>query len=450
MSMSENVREIVLDTLVTLDTENKKSHLLIRDILDKYDYLDARDKAFFKRVTEGTIYKKITIDFCIDSYSKKPVDKLKPIIRSLLRMSVYQILFMEKVPDNAVCDEAVKLCRKRSFEEFTPFVNAILRNICKDKEKLPDLSRCSSKINELSVKYSCPEWLVRMFTKEQENPEALLASFDTVKATCVKITDPGKKEKLFMEWENANIHFKKSEYIEDAYLLYDFEGIETVPGFLEGCLIVQDESSMLAAKATGVKRGDKYTVIDVCAAPGGKTSYVASAMAPFGRVLSFDVSENKVDLIKENLERLKLENAEASVKDATVYSHELYEKADILIADVPCSGLGVMSRKSDIKYNISNEAMQEICSLQKQILLNVSKYVKPGGVLVYSTCTIHKAENEKMVKFITENLPFEGDSLKPYVPEMFKIERNCDYAVQLLPNVDGTDGFFVARFVKKG
>lgn len=450
MSMSENVREIILDTLVTLDTENKKSHLLIRDILDKYDYLDARDKAFFKRVTEGTIYKRITIDFCIDSYSKKPVDKLKPIIRNLLRMSIYQILFMEKVPDNAVCDEAVKLCRKRSFEEFTPFVNAILRNICKDKEKLPDLSKCTSKVNELSVKYSCPEWIVRMFMKEQKDPEDLLAAFDTVKPTCVKIINQSEKERLFMEWENKNIHFKKSEYIEDAYLLYDFEGIETVPGFPEGFLIVQDESSMLAAKATGVKAGDRYTVIDVCAAPGGKTSYVAANMYPSGRVLSFDVSDTKVNLIRENVERLGLLNVEASVGDATKYNPELFEKADILIADVPCSGLGVMSRKSDIKYNISNEAMQEICVLQKQILMNVSQYVKPGGVLIYSTCTIHKAENEKMVRFITENLPFEGDSLKPYVPEMFKIERDCDFAVQLLPNRDGTDGFFVARFIKKG
>lgn len=448
--MSENVREIILDALVTLDTENKKSHLLIRDILDKYDYLDARDKAFFKRVTEGTVYKRITIDYCINAYSKKPVEKLKPVIRALLRMSVYQIMYLEKVPDSAVCDEAVKLCRKRSFEEFTSFVNAVLRNIGRDKAKLPDLSGCKNEAERLSIKYSCPEWIVRMFIKEQKDAEALLASFDTIKPTAVKITQPSEKERLFMEWENKNIHFKKSEYIEDAYLLYDFEGIEAVPGFNEGWLIVQDESSMLAAKSTGIRQGDKLTVIDVCAAPGGKTSFVASEMYPAGRVLSFDVSERKVDLIRENVARLDLANVEAMVGDARVFNPDLAEKADVLIADVPCSGLGVMSRKSDIKYNISNEAMQEICALQKEIIGNVTRYLKPGGVLIYSTCTIHKAENEKMVKYITENLPFVGDSLKPYVPELFKTERGSDYAVQLLPNIDGTDGFFVARFIKKG
>lgn len=447
--MADNIREIVLDTLLTLERENKKSHLLIREVLDKYDYLDTRDKAFFKRLSEGTISYTITLDYILNKYSSKPIEKCKPVIRALLRMSAYQILFMDKVPDSAVCDEAVKLCRKKSFEAFTPFVNGVLRNISKEKEKALDFSNITDEITRLSLQYAMPEWLVRMFKKEQPDVEALLKGLIRIRPTCVRIVDLSQKNVLLTKWKEMGIKVSESKYLEDAYLIEGFDGMESLPGFSEGMVIVQDESSMLAAKATGIEKGASLRVMDVCAAPGGKTSYVASKMQPNGKVLSFDVSENKVELIRENVNRLSLENVEANVLDATEFKEEYLESADVVIADVPCSGLGIMARKSDIKLNITNEAMKEICDLQKKIISNVSRYVKKGGVLIYSTCTIHKAENEKMVKFILDNLPFEGDSLKPYLPKVFEVERQNEYSVQLLPNVDETDGFFVARFIKK-
>lgn len=446
--MSINTREIIADTLYILETENKKSHLLLRDVLEKYDYLDFRDKAFIKRVTEGTISGKITLDYILDSFSKKPMDKCKPMVRVILRMSAYQILFMDKVPDNAACDEAVKLVKKLSFETFGPFVNGILRNICKSKETLLNFDNIEDTAERLSVKYSVPLWIVKMFMKEQKDAEALLKAMNTVKGTCVRFVKTDKKAEYLSKWDAEGISFRESKYVEDAYLLSDFEGIETVSGFNDGVLMVQDESSMLASMAAGVKKNSDLTVIDVCAAPGGKTCFVASLMEN-GKVISCDVSDLKVSLIEENVSRMGLKNVVPTVWDATVLNEEFVEKADIVIADVPCSGLGVMSRKSDIKYNISNESMKEICDLQKKIVENVYRYVKPGGVLIYSTCTIHKAENEKMVKYILENLPFKGDSLKPFIPKLFKIERPLDYAVQMLPNVDGTDGFFVSRFVRK-
>ncbi len=444
--MNENIRKIVLDTLLVYETENKKSHLLIRDVLLKYDYLDKRDKAFFKRVTEGTILNRITLDYVLDSYSKKPMAKCKPVVRVLLRMSAYQLLFMDKIPKSAVCDEAVKLCRKDSFEEFCPFVNAVLRNIAKDGEKCLDFSRIEDETLRLSVKYSMPEFLVKMFVKEQPDAEKLLKALTTVTQTSVRIVDAKDETEILGKWKEAGVKYTQSIYAKHAYNIESFEGAELLYGFTDGKVIILDESSMLAAMATGIQKGDKVTVLDVCAAPGGKSTFVASLMNPYGTVISRDVSMLKVSLIDDNVARLNLSNVKTEVFDATCFDESMEEFADVVICDVPCSGLGVMARKSDIRYNVSNEGMKEICDLQKKIVENAAKYVKKGGVFVYSTCTIHKAENEKMVKYIESNTDLRLDSLKPVLPVLFEKTRPNDAYVQLRPDVDATDGFFVARF----
>ena len=448
LAVNENIREITLDTLITLDTEHKKSHLYIRDVLLNYDYLDYRDKAFFKRLTEGTISYRLTLDYILNSVSSKPMDKCKVTVRNLLRMSAYQLLYMERVPDNAVVDEACKLCKKKHYEQFVPFVNAILRKVSKDKENLLNFEGIEDECLRLSVKYSCPEWIVKMFKKEQGDAEAILKGLLRVRPTTVRLVYPEKKDEILKAWEKDNVKFKPAKYVDDAFYLEGFEGIESVYGFKEGFFFAQDESSMMAAMATGVTEKDNLTVMDVCAAPGGKSMFAASLMKGKGEVLSFDVSDSKVQLIWENVSRCHLTNVSPMVADASEYHEEFKEKADILICDVPCSGLGVMARKSDIKYNITNEAMKDICDLQKKILLNAANYLKPGGVLIYSTCTIHKAENEKMVKFILNNLPFRGDSLKPFLPAAFEKERESESYLQLIPAEEGTDGFFIARFVK--
>ena len=447
--MSVNTREIILDILLELEKRDAKSHLLIRDVLLKYDYLDARDKGFIKRVSEGTVFNRITLDYVLDKYSSKSVAKCKPAVAAILRMSLYQILYMDKVPDNAVCDEAVKLCRKKSFEAFCPFVNGVLRSICRDKDNALSFDGINDKTERLSVQYSCPEWIVKMFMKEQNDAESLIKALSEIRPTYVKVLRSDDAPMLEKEWTEKGIKFESVGSIADAYKLESFEGMESVPGFLEGKFLIQDVSSMICAESTGVRVGDDLKVLDVCAAPGGKSSYVASRMLPKGEVISCDVSEDKVSLIADNVERMGLTNITPMLQDATEFNSEFENRFDVVIADVPCSGLGVMSRKSDIKYKISNEAMKDICDLQKKIVTNVSRYVKPGGVLVYSTCTVHKAENEKMVKFITENLPFKEDSLKPYVPFLFTGERKADTHIQLRPDADGTDGFFVARFIRE-
>ena len=446
--MSVNTREIITDILLELDKEGSKSHLLIREVLEKYDYLDSRDKGLIKRISEGTVFHRITLDFVLDKYSQKPMNKCKPVVAAILRMSLYQILFMDKIPDNAICDEAVKLCRKKSFEAFCPFVNGVLRNILRDKENALNFDGIDDKVQRISVMYSCPEWIVKMLLKEQEDGESLVKALSGIRPAFVKVVNEADTEVLTKAWGEAGISFEPARYIKNAFEIEDFDGMESVPGFSDGRLIVQDESSMICAECAGVQKGSDLRILDVCAAPGGKSSYVASRMYPEGEVVSCDVSDTKVSMIADNAERLHLSNLKPTLQDATEFNEEYEASFDIVIADVPCSGLGVMSRKSDIKYNITNEAMKDICDLQKAIVTNVSRYVKPGGVLLYSTCTIHKAENEKMVKFIAENFPFKEDSLKPFVPFLFDKPRKSECHIQLRPDTDGTDGFFVARFVK--
>ncbi|MCR5279152.1 MAG: 16S rRNA (cytosine(967)-C(5))-methyltransferase RsmB [Lachnospiraceae bacterium] len=449
--MSVNVREIIAKALYELETGDTLSHYLIRDILEKYDYLDDRDKAFIKRVTEGTLARKLTLDYVLNGISDKPVSKCKPIIRVILRMSAYQLMYLDKVPASAVCDEAVKLCEKLSRREFCPFVNAVLRKLSAKGEEAFDLSGVEDRLTRLSITYSVPLWIVNMLEKEQGDTETLLKGLTESRGISVRIIDKAKESQLVKSWTEAGLNFTESKYVKGAYT-FDFVGSpDRIPGFKEGFFIIQDESSMLAALATGVKEGDDLTVLDMCAAPGGKTSFIAGLMNPKGHVLSFDVSKMKTSMINENIERLGLTNVTVSVNDASVLNESLVEKGDVVLIDAPCSGLGVIGRKSDLRYNISNEGMRDICALQKVIVSTAANYVKPGGILVYSTCTIHKAENEKVVKYITDNLPFGGDSLRPVIPELFEgnIERASDYALQLRPDRDGTDGFFIARFKKK-
>lgn len=446
--MNLNIREIIYETLYTLETTERKSHLLIKDVLDKYDYLDSRDKAFFKRVTEGTLLHTITLNYVVNLYSKKPIEKCKPAIRVILKMSVYQLLYMDKVPESAVINEAVKLTKKYSREEFCGFVNALLRKVSEKSSAWEETLEGLPAETRLSVKYSLPEWIVSMFKKEQEDYEDLIKALSEIRPTCVTLTEAGRRDEVLSAWERDKVSYTVSKYDENTFLVSGFTGANNLYGFSEGLLIIRDESSMLAALCSGVKPLDDITVIDVCAAPGGKTTTVAKRLDGSGRVISRDISEEKVGRIRENVERLSLKNVECQVYDATVFDESMEEQADVVICDLPCSGLGVIARKSDLRYKISNETMKELCALQRQILDVSQRYVKPGGVLIYSTCTIHKAENEKQVKYFLNNYPFKGDSIKPILPMLFERERPEDYYVALRPDKDGTDGFFVARFVK--
>ncbi len=469
-----NTREIVLNILMEYDKGDTRKKSLLKDTLDKYDYLETRDKAFIKRVTDGCLERNIQIDYILDSFSKTPVKKMQPLIRSLMRMSTYQIMFMDSVPDSAACNEAVKLAVRHKFSGLKGFVNGVLRNISRSKDKIvyPD-KKVDGGILYLSVLYSMPEWICRMWVKEYgfEKTEDMLRFFLTPRPTVVRVTRKGSEDNvvdtLVKELEAAGCEVRKNALLPYALELEKTDNIRFLPGFVEGRFTVQDVSSMLVTEIADPKPGQ--TVIDVCAAPGGKSLHAAervlsqkapekekdasdsSESVPYeGKVVSRDVSDRKCDLISENAERLGVANIIAQVHDARIHDESLNEKADILYLDVPCSGLGILGRKNDIKHNVKPKGLEELTKLQWDIVKASWDYVKKGGIFIYSTCTVNKAENEEMVKRICEELPFETVDITDKLPtglasdETIKSSAANGY-IQLIPGKHGTDGFFIAK-----
>lgn len=442
-----NIRELAVEVLLEILEKDKFSHLVLRDVLDKYDYLEGRDKAFLKRIAEGTLERKLQLDYVLNSYSKVPVAKMKPFIRTLLRMSVYQLLFMDSVPERAVCNEAVKLCKKRSFHNLQGFVNGVLRNIARSKDEIvyPDSDTDLGKA--LSIQYSMPEWLVEKFLKERgrENTERMLAAFLETRPVTVRLSPKltgQEKESLLTKWQHAGVTIAEHPYLSYAYRIENAEGIFGLAGFAEGQVTVQDVSSMLVCEAAGIKAGDK--VIDVCAAPGGKSVHAAEKLQGTGKVSARDLTEYKVSLIRDYIDRMQLNNIEALVWDACKLREEDVETADVVLADLPCSGLGIMSKKKDIRYHATKQGLSDLAALQREILSCIWQYVKPGGVLLYSTCTVNPAENEENVAWFTKQYPFETESMEQYLPKQLR-EEGKSGMLQLLPGIHETDGFFIAR-----
>lgn len=419
-----NVREMVVDMLLEVIREGTHSHILLKQVQDKYNYIQESDKAWIKRAFEGTLERMITIDYVLNSYSDVKVNKMKPFIRSLMRMSVYQILFMDRVPDSAAINEAVKLAKKRKFVNLSGFVNGVLRAIVRDKDKL-------SKFDDPGIQYSLPQIIVESLITDYGRDKALSIMEESLKDRhlCVRIREDIKAEdrmRVIGEWEEKHITFRQLSMLDYAYELFDTEGLGRFECWQEGLYTVQDVASMMVCEKAGIT-GD-VKVIDVCAAPGGKCLHAASKGAV---VDARDVSEMKTGLIEENIARLHAENITVKIWDATIEDKEAIESADILIADVPCSGLGVMGKKPDIKQNASKEGWQSIEELQKKIVDTVWRYVKPGGTMMYSTCTLRKAENEKMTEYIVTNYPFELVEEKTYFP--------CSE----------NDGFYIAKLERK-
>ena len=443
----ENTRELAVNMLLEITEQNKYSHLVIRNVLDKYNYMDGRDKAFLKRITEGTLERKIQIDFVLNQFSKVSVSKMKPFIRNLLRVSVYQLLFMDSVPERAVCNEAVKLAGKRGFKNLQGFVNGVLRNIARKKEEISWPDEGKNTVGYLSVKYSMPEWLVEKFLSERGalQTEKMMESFLEASPVTVRLKETLKEEdrEVFLnEMKKSGVRFKKHPYLPYAFEILNAEGISALPGFEKGLFMVQDVSSMLVCEAAGIKKGDR--VIDVCASPGGKALHAAEKLQGTGFVSARDLTEYKAEMIRDNIRRMKTQNVEAFVSDARQLREEDVETADVLLCDLPCSGLGIIGKKTDIKYHVSEEGLKQLKELQREILSVVWQYVKKGGVLIYSTCTVNPDENEENVKWFTENYPFQTESLSPFLPECLKEEGKTGM-LQLLPGIHETDGFFLAR-----
>ena len=449
MNHQVNTRELILGILLEVNKEGQYSHLVIRSTLEKYQYLEKQERAFISRVCEGTLEYKIRLDYILNQFSTVPAEKMKPVIRELLRSSVYQILYMDSVPDSAVCNEAVKLARKKGFYNLTGFVNGVLRKIAREYGSIRFPGKDQPE-EYLSVIYSMPKWLVQRFLKQYgfEKTEKMLESFLKEKPTTIRIREYLVDKKAVLEsLERQQVTVEKAPYIENAYYLKNYDYLPALEAFRMGTVQVQDVSSMLVGDIADPNEGDY--VIDLCAAPGGKTLCIADKLKGTGRVDARDISISKTDLIRENAIRQSFLNVVVTEKDASQLDSDSLEKADILIADVPCSGLGVMGRKTDIKYKMNPAKIQELAGLQRLILEQASTYVKPGGTLIYSTCTITNEENLDNVKWFTEHFPYELESLDPYLCKELQSETTSKGYLQLLPGVHQCDGFFIARMKRK-
>ena len=433
MTSGINTREMIMEILLQIE-EGEHSHIAIRNALSKYQFLPKQERAFITRVCEGTLEYRILIDYIIDSFSKIPVDKMKPPIREILRSAVYQLKFMDRVPDSAVCNEAVKLAQKKGFYNLKPFVNGVLRTVARQMDELEYPPREENLVRYLSVRYSMPEELVERWLADygEETTEKMLADFLEEKPVTVRCrTYLNSVDKICESLKNQGVKVEQAPYLPYAKRISGYNHILALDAFIQGKIVVQDVSSMLVAEIANPQKGDY--VIDMCAAPGGKAIHLAEKLSGTGHVEARDLTEYKVALIEENIERSGLDNIEAVCQDATINDEASYEKADILIADLPCSGLGILGKKPDLKSKMTVEMAKGLADLQRQILTVVHNYVKPGGKLLYSTCTINREENEDNTAWFVENFP-----------EFEKIREK-----QMLPGSDMGDGFYIAEFRKQ-
>ncbi len=428
MNKDVELRKIALETLIQIEKNNAPSHLVIKDVLDKYDYFSKNEKALISTIVKGTIERKIELDYVCDLFSKTPHNKMKLPIRLIIEMGIYQILYMKSY-DTLAVNSSVELARKKGFSSLAGFVNAVLRNIVRNKDniKYPD----KGDKDYLSVKYSIPETIVDLL-KEQYDFDTLEKIFaaslsdDYVRIRIKEGLSKEEKDKVIEEIKEKSANVSESDDTPNLLKAKGLGNITALASFMNGLITVQDAGSYILCK--NVPKGEN--ILDACSAPGGKSIFL-SELYPDARITSCDISEDKISKIEENIARMKAKNITTKIADATVFNPEFEEAFDVILADVPCSGLGVIAKKQDIKYRITEEGLNELYSLQKKIIDNVSKYVKKGGYLVYSTCTVNKKENEDLIEAFISNSGFSIVTSK-----------------KLLQGIDDSDGFFISVLKK--
>mgnify|MGYP004453615595 FL=1 len=448
MTKAINEREIVLEVLLEITEHGMYSHIVLRDVLNKYQYLEKKERSFITRVTEGTLEHMMEIDYILDQFSKVKVKKMKPVIRNIMRSAVYQMKYMDSVPVSAACNEAVKLAVRKGFGSLRGFVNGVLRNVARN---LDQIEYPTEPLQRLSIQYSMPEWILNLWLKAYDSDivEQMLQAFQretplTIRCNLRMGTPKQLKEHLEAEGVTVKVH----PYLEYAFHISGFDYLGDLESFQNGEFSVQDISSMLVSELAAPKEGDY--VIDVCAAPGGKSLHMAEKLNGSGHVEARDLTEYKVGLIQENIERTGLNNVEAVQQDALIFDEASVGKADIVLADLPCSGLGVLAKKTDLKYKATKEGADSLAKLQREMLKNVQAYVKDEGKLVYSTCTINPAENMDNVHWFLNQYPeFELIDIHGSLCEELQKDVKENGCIQLLPGVHQSDGFFLACMKKR-
>lgn len=455
-NLAVNEREIVLDMFLSLK-DGKPGHIVLKDTLDSYLYLDKASRGFITRLYEGSIEKMIYLDFVINSFSKTPVKKLKPIIKILMETAVYQIFFMDRVPVSAAINEAVKLVKKRGLAGLSGFVNGVLRNIARNKENITLPDKDKEYIRYLEVKYSMPKEVTEHFMEEygKVQTEEILEAFEKKQPIVARVNGTRlTREELVKKLTEEDVKVSTDTVFPESLKILELDSLNFLESFENGDFVIQDESSQFIGKIAELPLNAK--VLDLCAAPGGKALLMAEK-PEVEKIVACDISKRKTGSIEENINRLGIKKVITMVNDATVFNKKFEEDFDLVICDLPCSGLGVIGRKRDIKYNITKNKIKELAGLQRNILENAKKYVKKGGYLIFSTCTMSKLENEENYKFISGFTGFSpvdfSDKIKDSVVRYKAGSRLVSEAkkgyIRLLPGELGTDGFFISEFKRE-
>lgn len=445
MKGKKNVREIALDLLESIEKNQSYSNLLLNSKIERKE-IDQKDVGLLTELTYGTLQRQITLDYFLKPFIKKKPDRW---VLHLLRLTLYQMVYLDKIPDRASIFEAVEIAKKRGHKGIASMVNGVLRSI--QREGLPSLENIKDPIERLAVETSHPVWLVKRwndqfgFERTKKMCETnLTAPLQTARVNVTKIS----RDECLQLLENEGFNVAASPIIPEAIRCLK-GNLAASNAFNEGLITIQDESSMLVAYALNIEENN--TVLDACAAPGGKSTHIAERLNKTGKVISLDLHDHKVKLIGVTAERLGLNNIEAKVLDSRLApEHFAAESFDRILLDAPCSGLGVMRRKPDIKYTKMEEDLYKLKQVQQDLLNAVAPLLKKGGILVYSTCTVEKEENQEVVEsFLKGNDLFEGDeTLKERMPEAVKPLVD-DFMMQILPQDFGSDGFYIACLRKK-
>lgn len=439
------LRNTIIDLLLRIDQDSGYSHLLINHEI-KSKNISPKDEGLLTEVVYGTIQRKLTLDFFIDHFIN-PKKKMEPWVRMLLRMSIYQMVYLDKVPDHAIIHEAVEIAKHRGHKGISSLVNAVLRNV--QRNGVPSTSTIQSPVKRLSIETSHPEWLVERwinhygYEKTKEMCEANLKHKPlTVRVQPLKLS----REEAMSLLQQEGFEVSTSQFSEQG-LLINKGNILKSSLFAKGMVTIQDQSSMLVGEMLQAMPGQK--VLDACSAPGGKATHIAEKMKNEGQIFAHDLHDKKIKLINNKASELGLSIIDAQAEDARNL-HQKYkdEYFDRILVDAPCSGLGVMRGKPDIKYNKREEDIVRLSEIQREILASIAPLLKVGGLLVYSTCTVDPAENEEVVKdFLASNNNYEIDAsfFEELPKSIAQSEGLSSYGLQLFPQTFQTDGFFLTR-----
>ena len=439
------VREVALKTLYKIDKEEAYSNIALdENIKENRNQLDDRDIGFISEIVYGVTSWKLTIDEMIKKYSKLQLKKISPWILNILRMGIYQIVFLDKVPKSAAVNESVNLAKRYGHKGSRNFVNAILRKI--DKKDYEAFFEIENPIERISKTTSMPTWIIQELLKDNDIKkveEICKASNIKPKVTIRVNTLKTDKETVKKQLIERNIIVNEGE-LEDFLILEKAKNIEQLDLFKQGYFTVQDEGAGLVAKIVNPKPNE--WILDACSSPGGKTTYMAELMENKGKIVAWDLHPHRVKLVEENAKRLGIHIVETKCQDAMIYNETYKEIFDKILLDVPCLGIGVLKRKPDIKWKRNPEDIPQIAQIQEKILEICSQYLKPNGQIVYATCSIFSAENDKIVeKFLKNNQAFTYAKIE--IAQMEKSLENSNL-IQLYQGEE-TDGFFICKLQKK-